>query len=338
MKMIKELKLALHYTGDICSKTIKNSKAYSPTFALYGLVWWIGFFVRTRFSWNLTSYALKNKTKWLDSYFEKQYADIIDKYKTFDIKHYTSNENFVIWVFWGQGEKQMPPLVKACYRQLTYYNSNVQLITNENLNKYITINPIIIEKVKKREIGYANFSDIIRNTILASYGGLWLDATVWVSGMIPFQKLRELPIYTANNKEVISGNSVRFWSSYDWNWSSWCLWANYSGHPFFCFTRDMLTAIALREQVWPDYVIQDYLFYYACRKIPGIKEQFDMINLHNQNKDELAFFMPQEFDLDKYTKLSKNECFFKLRYRTPWPVQTKEGKETFYGRILRNII
>ena len=100
----------------------------------------------------------------------------------------------------------------------------------------------------------------------------------------------------------------------------------------------MLTAIALREDIWPDYVIQDYLFYYACRNIPGIKEQMDMINLHNPNKDQLAFLMPKEFDSEQYKKLAEKECFFKLRYRTPWPMYTKDGKETFYGRILRNII
>jgi len=63
-----------------------------------------------------------------------------------------------------------------------------------------------------------------------------------------------------------------------------------------------------------------------------------MIDLHNPNKDQLAFLMPKEFNLDTYKKLTDTEYFFKLRYRTPWPKYTKEGKETFYGRILRNTI
>lgn len=336
--MDKRLVLALHYILDILKKTVKISKAYSPKFALYGLLWWIGFFVRTKFSWNLTSYAQKNKTKWLDNYFEKKYAGIINKYKNVCLDQSPNNNTPVIWIFWGQGEKEMPSLVKACYRQLTYYNSNVHLISDENIDQFISIDPIIIGKVKKRKIGYANFSDIVRNTVLARYGGLWLDSTVWVSGVIPFQKLNTLPIFTANNEEVIDRKSIKFWSSYEWNWSSWCLWSRNTGHPFFCFVSDMLTAIALREDVWPDYVIQDYLFYYACRNIPGIKEQMDMINLHNPNKDQLAFLMPKEFDSEQYKKLTEKECFFKLRYRTPWPMYTKGGKETFYGRILRNII
>lgn len=336
--MGKRQALAIHYIGDILKKTVKISKAYSFKFALYGLLWWVGFFIRTKFSWNLTSYAQKHKTKWLDNYFEKKYADIINKYRNIRLDQATHNDTPMIWFFWGQGEMKMPPLVKACYRQLTYYNSNVCLISDENIDQYVSIDSIIIDKVKNGEIGYANFSDIIRNTILARYGGLWLDSTVWVSGAIPFQKLETLPIFTANNNELISGKSVRFWSSYDWNWSSWCLWSRNPGHPFFCFVSDMLIAIAMRENFWPDYVIQDYLFYYACRNIPGISEQMDMINLHNPNKDQLAFLMSKEFDMEQYNKLTEIECFFKLRYRTPWPTHTKDGKETFYGRILRNII
>ena len=64
----------------------------------------------------------------------------------------------------------------------------------------------------------------------------------------------------------------------------------------------------------------------------------NMINLHNPNKDKLALLMPEEFNLEQYNKLTEMECFFKLRYRTPWPTHTKDGKETFYGRIIRNII
>ena len=218
--MNKKQVLALHYISDILKKTVKISKAYSPKFALYGLLWWIGFFVRTKFSWNLTSYAQKNKTKWLDNYFEKKYADIINKYKNVCLDQSPNNNIPVIWIFWGQGEKEMPSLVKACYRQLTYYNSNVHLISDENIDQFISIDPIIINKVKKGEIGYANFSDIVRNTVLARHGGLWLDSTVWVSEAIPFQKLKTLSIFSANNVELIDRKSVRFWSSYEWNWSS----------------------------------------------------------------------------------------------------------------------
>ena len=98
--MNKRKALAIHHITNILKQTIKISKVYSPKFAIYGLLWWIGFFVRTKFSWDLTSYAQKNKTKWLDNYFEKKYADIINKYKTSNSVQNTTNKTHVIWVFW----------------------------------------------------------------------------------------------------------------------------------------------------------------------------------------------------------------------------------------------
>lgn len=333
--------MAVYYAKDILFKTVKISHSYSPTFALYGLLWWMGFFCRTRFSWKITSYALAKKTTWLDKYFERKYSSVLQNYLLAQpLKEDIDNKNFVhkIWVFWGQGENSMPELVKACYKQLKKYNDNVFLVTNENLKNLLDIDERIINKVHNGSIGYANFSDIIRNSLLAKYGGLWLDATVWVARKIPFDKLYEMPIYSANCKEIVDGKTVRFWSSYEWNWSSWCLWSRQSENPFFVFVSKMLQSIAINETIWPDYVIQDYLYFYACRKSYQIQEWMKLINIHNPNKDKLALLMANEFDAQEYSKLIENEVFFKLRYRKKWPVQTETGKETFCGRILRTTI
>ena len=332
-----KLKMTWHYIKDIVAKTFKISIHYSPIFALYGLLWWFGFFYRTKYSWRITSFALRKKTKWLDSYFENKYGDIIKKYRYFNLDQQKKSDN-IIWFFWGQGEDAMPQLVRACYRQLRKHNSNIRLITNDNLNEYISLNPLIQKKVELGIIGYANYSDIIRNTLLKTYGGLWLDSTVWVSGNICFDKLNGMSLYTANSKELINSKSVRFWSSYQWNWSSWCLWANSPNNIFYSFVSDMLCGIALRENCWPDYVIQDYLFYYACTHFQTVRQQFDRMFIHNPNKDELALYMNKAFDFNQYLNITKDECFFKLRYRKKWALYTIDGKETYYSRILKDTI
>lgn len=333
------MKMAWHYIKDIVVKTYNISIYYSPSFAFYGLLWWIGFFCRSKYSWQITSFALSKKTNWLDAYIEKKYSDIINKFQHLtESKNEESIPHNTIWIFWGQGEDSMPKLVRACYNQLRKYNDNIILLTKENIDEYISLNSRILEKVNLGLIGYANYSDIIRNTLLKTHGGLWLDSTVWVSETIPFKTLYNMPVYTANCKEKISRNSVRFWSSYQWNWSSWCLWANNSNRIFFSFVSEMLSEIALREKYWPDYVIQDYLFYYACRNFPIVRKQFAEMNIHNPNKDTLAFFMDKEFNLGEYQNLTKNECFFKLRYRKAWPISTPDGRETYYSRILKDTI
>lgn len=325
----------LLYLKKIPIEFFRNTFYYSPTFAFYSLIWWIGFLIRTPFSWKLTSFAIKRKTEWLDSYFNRKYSDILSKYKNLEDKEETV-EKHNIWVFWGQGADAMPELVRACYNQLIRHNSNVVLVTSDNVNDIIDLPKGVFEKVKRGIIGWANYSDIIRNTILSKYGGLWLDATVWVAGEIPMSKLKKLPIFTAKNKEKIYSNSVCYWSSFDLNWSSWCLWANNKNNILFCFVRDMLQAIAEREHYWPDYVIQDYFYYFACQRFKQVREQMELISINSPNRGKLADILNEKYDKKKFDLLMSEGLVFKLRYRKPWKKFTPTGEQTVYSHIVKD--
>lgn len=313
-------------------------KNYSFAYACYNILWWVCFYTRPPFCNKISSFAINRKTKWLDKYFSQKYKDIIVKYQ--DGKIYTMPiEDTYIWVFWGQGEEKMPPLVKACYRQLTHYNENVTLVTLENINKFIELPHIIYEKANTGNISWAHFSDIVRNTLLAKYGGLWLDATVWVSGTIPFERLSQVDTFSANGEVPSTSRSVKFWTSFEYNWSTWCMWSKHANNQLFSFVSAMLIAIGEHEKQWPDYVIQDYLIYYAYKNLPEIAnmlEQSKGIPCYKRN--ELATIMNNEFNDDKYRELTKKDFVFKLSFRTNWETETKDGKETFYGKCLKNII
>ena len=197
-------------------------KTFGFGYALYGFIWWFCFYLRPPFAYKLSSFAMRKKTEWLDKYVTKRYGDIINRYKQ-NPPIAEPVKDIHIWVFWGQGRENMPPLIEACYRQLTYFNSNVTLITEQNVHEYIALPAVIFEKVHDGRITWAHFSDIVRNTLLARYGGLWLDATVWVSGALPMDKLSKMNFFSANGVVPVMRSSVRFWTSYEWNWSGWCL-------------------------------------------------------------------------------------------------------------------
>lgn len=311
---------------------------YSLPYAWYSILWWFCFYTRPPFCYRLSTYAIKKKTAWLDKYFNKNYSHILNKYKDCEVCG-TIVKNPKIWVFWGQGETHMPPLVKACYRQLTHYNKNVILITNNNIKEYIELPEIIFEKVHNGKISWAHFSDIVRNTLLAKHGGLWIDATVWVSGEISFKDLLLLEVFSANSKVPVSKRATRFWTSFEYNWSTWCMWSKDCNNKLYSFVSRMLTEIALKEIQWPDYVIQDYLIYYAARNIQGVKEMLEQSStVPCKKRNELATIMNDPFDKNIYNKLIEKDFVFKLSFRANWKNQTKEGKQTFYGRILENTI
>lgn len=313
-------------------------KNYSFAYACNSILWWFCFYTRPPFCNKISTFALSKKTKWLDNYFSKNYKNIIKKYSSYNIETKPIIK-VNIWVFWGQGETHMPPLVEACYRQLTHYNENVSLVTIENIKEYIDLPAIIYEKAHKGKISWAHFSDITRNTLLARHGGLWIDATVWVSGEIPFNKISQLDFFSANGKVPISSHSTKFWTSFDYNWSTWCMWNRKANNVLYSFVSEMLIAVAEREKQWPDYVIQDYFMYYAYKNIPGVKEMLEQSKtISCKNRNELANIMNNEFNTIQYEELTKEDFVFKLSFRTKWHITTKEGKQTFYGRILKDII
>lgn len=311
---------------------------YGFIFAFYNLLWWICFYIQPPYCNKISTFAINKKTKWLDKYFAQNYKDIIARHQNSELETAPTEETR-IWVFWGQGESNMPPLVKACYRQLTHYNRNVTLVTLENIKYFIELPGIIYEKANTGKISWAHFSDIVRNTLLAKYGGLWLDATVWVSGVIPFERLSQVDMFSANGEISNNPRSVKFWTSFEYNWNTWCMWSKHVNNPLFSFVSETLMAIAEHEKQWPDYVIQDYLIYYAYKNIPGVIEMLEQSKtIPCNNRNELAKLMDNEFNEYKYQELTKDDFVFKLSFRANWNKTTKDGDETFYGRILKDII
>lgn len=117
------------------------------------------------------------------------------------------------------------------------------------------------------------------------------------------------------------------------------MWSKHTNNQLFSFVSAMLIAIGEREKQWPDYVIQDYLIYYAYKHIPGIIDMLEESKTIPCNKrNELAIIMDEEFNEDKYRELTKDDFVFKLSFRTKWEKCNENGNETFYGRCLKNII
>lgn len=314
-----------------------KSRYYSITFAAWDLLWWICFYTHMPISWKLSTFAIKRKTAWLDRYIERNYGEIIDTYVSAHAEAQEPGERR-IWVFWGQGEESMPALIKACYKQLVVLNGDaVTLVTNRNLHEFLDIPAEIYEKVERGTITWAHFSDIIRTSLLARYEGLWLDATVWTTRQFPFEEFSEMPFYSANGKVAISSRGVRFWTSFQWNWSGWCLYANHKNEVLFSYVSEMLINLAQREKYLLDYVLVDYLIYYACRKLPSVGEAMSECNKTEfRYRNRLAELMNCPYCENEYKKLTATDYIFKLSFRANWKPFTISGIPTYYGTLIDN--
>jgi len=94
--------------------------------------------------------------------------------------------NEKIFTIWQQGEENAPELVKACFRSIRRHcKQELVVLDDNNLSEYIQLPPEIIAKYRAGKMGRAHFSDICRVELLYKYGGIWMDATCFVTAPIP---------------------------------------------------------------------------------------------------------------------------------------------------------
>lgn len=91
-----------------------------------------------------------------------------------------------IWMCWWQGEENAPEIVRACIDSVRRNagGHEVVVITDENLSEYVDIPEWVLEKVRAGVMSRTNLSDLLRLSLLAEHGGMWLDATFFCSGSL----------------------------------------------------------------------------------------------------------------------------------------------------------
>lgn len=93
-----------------------------------------------------------------------------------------------IWQCWLQGRQAAPPIVDLCLRSVEKHrlpHQQIVVITEENYTEYVDIPHFIIKKRAQGKIADAQFSDLLRIYLLATYGGYWIDATCLLTAPIP---------------------------------------------------------------------------------------------------------------------------------------------------------
>lgn len=139
----------------------------------------------------------------------------------------------VVWVCWFQGESSAPELVKLCLKSIKKVKGKrVVVVTKDNYKDFVDLPEYVVEKWKKGIISHAHFSDLLRMELLFKHGGIWLDATVFISS-------DTLPDYLENSwlflfqslKPGADGRAVAM--------SSWAM-SSGPGNPVLALTRGYL--------------------------------------------------------------------------------------------------
>ena len=260
------------------------------------------------------------------------FSYVFEKYKNYS-KGYEYDSHSPIWVCWFQGYDNAPLLVKKCIDSIKKSTSHpINIITAENIYDYIELPKFIYEKYEKKIISNAQFSDIIRMSLIAKYGGIWIDATVYIPKEIP-EKIFQEPFFTCkrniqNNSGYISGYR---WTSFINGGCKDCI--------IHKLVRDLFYEYWKRNDYLIDYLLVDYFIYLAYLENDQARELIDNLQYNNPHIDDYQEIMDLPFDSQKYLRLvnSDDTYFYKLSWRMDFKETNDDGKQTFYGHFMNEL-
>lgn len=119
-----------------------------------------------------------------------------------------AEENKTIWFCWLQGEENAPPIIAKCLQSIRRYcpDYKVVVLTWENIKDYTNIPDYIYEKNKQGIISNTHFSDLLRLALLTQNGGLWIDATVFLTAPLPDEIIKS-DFFAFHAKSFVSNNN-----------------------------------------------------------------------------------------------------------------------------------
>ncbi len=227
--------------------------------------------------------------------------------------------NGPIWVMWWQGleDPSTPPIVRACVESVRRHANgrNVYLITKDNLKEYINLDQIILDKFGKGDITITMLSDVIRFALLYEYGGMWVDATVYLTDGLDVS-IENYQFYTIANKDV---TPVRNWTIY--------FIGGVKKNPLFLLMNQAFVDMYKRVDHVPDYFMSDVMLSAAYTHIPAARKMIDAVPVNNTHRFYLVNHLA-----DRDINLPKDTYVYKLTYKDIGYLD--EQDDTAYRRIL----
>lgn len=163
-----------------CSRIFKNLQIKTSVF----IIRLIGWFQSGDFKRNKAK-GESLKAKILTDYFARRYLPAIENLPKRDI---TVEKPETIWQFWDSPRgRETPAIVKSSIASVDRFKGSFDhiVLNNKTLEQHADLPGFVLDKFKKGKIDYTHFSDLLRLNLLKNHGGVWLDATAYMTNFVP---------------------------------------------------------------------------------------------------------------------------------------------------------
>lgn len=258
-------------------------------------------------------------------FLEKEFYEFIINY---EFNTCNQKNSKIIWTLWMQGYENAPELVKSTIdsiRKFAELNNFQFILLEENtIEKYIVFPKLIKEKMDLGVIDYTKISDILRVSLLAKYGGTWIDATIYMKEEFDSSLLLQ-------NYYTIKTGGIEDYSPNISNnrWKGFFLSGNSS---LFSFTRDFFFEYYSRYDIAVDYLLIDYIFDMAYKYDEKIKNQMLELEKSNPNLFWLESHLGDKFDQKVWDNITETTKVFKTTYKLSGEI--KSNKNNFYSKLI----
>jgi hypothetical protein len=125
------------------------------------------------------------KAKMITDYFVRKYLSATENLEQ---KEITVETPETIWQFWDNPcGRTTPAIVKSSLESVGKFKGNFEhkVLDNSTFGNYSDLPGYVLDKFKKGQIDYIHFSDLLRLNLLKNHGGIWLDATGYMTDFVP---------------------------------------------------------------------------------------------------------------------------------------------------------
>jgi len=267
-------------------------------------------------SLELVRLGAKNKFK---KRLMKKYSYVIEQKRT-RINAVQEIPESTIWVCWYSGLDNAPVLVQRCVQSIKDNFDNVVVLTDENMHEYVSFPKFVMNKRKSGAITPTHFSDLLRVELLSTYGGTWIDATVFVSSNDLPKAFKESEIFFFQNlKPGKNGDAVSL--------SSWYIQAK-KENEIMMLTREFLFEYWRKK----NYLVDYFLFHHFMSISRDIYEKKGLVvpKFSNSVPHMLLLELFEKYDAKRFEDILKATPVHKLSYKSV----PNSVSNTYYNYIL----